>query len=90
MSGAQAAVQMCIKAGRDGNNAAWTFLDNCSGTLRRALTFDGLLLSPVPPGGDPCGATLWWCVPLPRFIMIRNISLFHSSQGRPACRAVGK
>ena len=58
----QAAVQMCVKATRNGVAAVGTFLDGHSAALRHALNFDGLLLSPVPPGGDICGATLWWCV----------------------------
>lgn len=57
---AQAAVQMCIMASRKGIAAAGSFLDNFSATLRRALNLEALLLNPAPPGGDPCGATLWW------------------------------
>lgn len=56
----QAAVQLCIKASQNGTPAAKTFLDGSSAALRHALNFDNLLLTPVPPGGDPCGATLWW------------------------------
>ncbi|CAK0784807.1 hypothetical protein CVIRNUC_008011 [Coccomyxa viridis] len=55
-----AAVQMCVKASRSGVAAAGSFLDAHSAALRQALNFEGLLLSPVPPGGDVCGATLWW------------------------------
>ena len=53
---------MCVKASRSGVAAAGSFLDAHSAALRQALNFEGLLLSPVPPGGDVCGATLWWCV----------------------------
>ena len=53
-------MQLCIKASQNGTSAAKTFLDGSSAALRHALNFDNLLLTPVPPGGDPCGATLWW------------------------------
>ena len=52
---------MCIMAARKGVTAANSFLDDFSTALRRALNLEGLLLNPAPPGGDPCGATLWWC-----------------------------
>jgi hypothetical protein len=58
----QAAVQLCIKASQNGIPTAKTFLDGSSAVLRHALNFDNLLLTPAPPGGDPCGATLWWWV----------------------------
>ncbi len=57
---AQAAVQLCIMASRKGVAAAGSFLDNFCTALRRAMNLEGLLLNPAPPGGDPCGATLWW------------------------------
>ena len=56
----QAAVQMCIMASLKGVPAAGSFLADFSSALRRAVKLEGVLLNPAPPGGDPCGATLWW------------------------------
>ena len=62
---AQAAVQMCIMASLKGVPAAGSFLADFSTALRRAVKLEGVLLNPAPPGGDPCGATLWWYAPSP-------------------------
>ena len=59
----QAAVQMCIMASLKGVPAAGSFLADFSSALRRAVKLEGVLLNPAPPGGDPCGAPLWWYAP---------------------------
>ena len=62
----QGAVQLCLRASREQNAAADTFLQSGCAVLRRAFGFEGLLLQPVTPGAAPCGATIvWWgLVPL--------------------------
>ena len=59
------APQLCLRASREQNAAADSFLESGCAVLRRAFDFEGLLLQPITPGAAPCGATIVWWEHLP-------------------------